>query len=169
MDSLSLQNPARCFAVAACAGLGFFFFFLHPSRFLLQNDTFCLRVGDSPPLLRACWRTGATLLAGAALQIKLFDAGGSFAAVPGDRSRAFRGRSCPQERRASPPLPGPRMMYGAGVCNLGFAAVPGEMGGKRRVGNRVKRRREQGWHYPRRSQPEPAPSLRSLGSCIFHP
>lgn len=54
-------------------------------------------------------------------------------------------------------LPGLRMMYGAGVCNLGFAAVPGEMGGKRRVGNRVKRQQEQGWHYPRRSQPEPAP------------
>lgn len=47
------------------------------------------------------------------------------------------------------------MMDGAGVCNLGFAAVPGEMGGKRRVGNRVKRRQEQGWRYPRRSQPEP--------------
>lgn len=29
-------------------------------------------------------------------------------------------------------LPGPRMMYGAGVCNLGFAAVPGEMGGKKK-------------------------------------
>lgn len=57
------------------------------------------------------------------------------------------------------------MMYGAGVCNLGFAAVPGEMGGKRRVGNRVKRQQEQGWHYPRRSQPEPraepAPCLAS--------
>lgn len=51
-------------------------------------------------------------------------------------------------------LPGLRMMYGAGVCNLGFAAVPGEMGGKRRVGNRVKRQQEQGWHYPCRSQPE---------------
>lgn len=34
-------------------------------------------------------------------------------------------------------------------------AVPGEMGGKRSVGNRVKRQQEQGWHYPRRSQPEP--------------
>lgn len=52
-------------------------------------------------------------------------------------------------------LPGQRMMYGAGVCNLGCAAVPGEMGGKRRVGNRVKRQREQGWHYPRRSEPAP--------------
>lgn len=28
-------------------------------------------------------------------------------------------------------LPGLRMMYGAGGCNLGFAAVPGEMGGKK--------------------------------------
>lgn len=28
-------------------------------------------------------------------------------------------------------LPGPRMMYGAGGCNLGFVVVPGEMGGKK--------------------------------------
>lgn len=28
-------------------------------------------------------------------------------------------------------LPGLRMMYGAGGCNLGFTAVPGEMGGKK--------------------------------------
>lgn len=71
----------------------------------------------------------------ARLQIKLLYACSSFCCRPWGRGAEGFGETFPAGTpsiAAGSVLPGLRMMYGAGVCNLGFAAVPGEMCGKKK-------------------------------------